>query len=85
MLNDGLDWSGVDYCNVSDVSKQVMQCYISPNLFCSANAHFCMYYSFKLFLWCFKLVVDEEIPPYYVKRFECLEKRYINVTNYYYY
>ncbi len=30
------------------------------------------------------LVVDEEIPPYYVKRFECLEKRYINVTNYYY-
>ncbi len=23
-------------------------------------------------------------PPYYVKRFECLEKRYINVTNYYY-
>ncbi len=21
MLNDGLDWSGVDYCNVSDVSK----------------------------------------------------------------
>ncbi len=27
----------------------------------------------------------EEIPPYYVKRFECLEKRYINVTNYYYY
>ncbi len=20
-------------------------------------------------------------PPYYVKRFECLEKRYINVTN----
>ncbi len=33
MLNDGLDWSGVDYCNVSDVSKQVMECYISPNLF----------------------------------------------------
>ncbi len=31
------------------------------------------------------LVVDEEIPPYYVKCFECLEKRYINVTNYYYY
>ncbi len=24
-------------------------------------------------------------PPYYVKRFEFLEKRYINVTNYYYY
>ncbi len=23
--------------------------------------------------------------PYYVKRFECLEKHYINVTNYYYY
>ncbi len=22
-------------------------------------------------------------PPFYVKRFECLEKRYINVTNYY--
>ncbi len=30
---------------------------------------------------CCTLVVDEEIPPYYVKRFECLEKRYINVTN----
>ncbi len=34
---------------------------------------------------CCTLVVDEEIAPYYVKRFECLEKRYINVTNYYYY
>ncbi len=34
---------------------------------------------------CCTLVVDEEIPPLYVKRFECLEKRYINVTNYYYY
>ncbi len=22
-----------------------------------------------------------DIPPYYVKRFECLEKHYINVTN----
>jgi len=31
------------------------------------------------------LVVVEEIPPFYVKRFECPEKRYINVTNYYYY
>jgi len=30
------------------------------------------------------LVVDEEIPPYYVKCFECPEKRYIHVTNYYY-
>ncbi len=33
------------------------------------------------------LVVDEEIPPDNVERFECLEKaekRYINVTNYYY-
>ncbi len=28
--------------------------------------------------------VDEEIPPYYLKHFECLEKSYINVTNYYY-
>ncbi len=27
--------------------------------------------------------VDEEIPPFYVKRFEYLEKCYINVTNYY--
>ncbi len=34
---------------------------------------------------CCTLMVDEEIPPLYVKRFECLEKRYINVTNYYYY
>ncbi len=36
---------------------------------------------------CCTLVVDEEIPPspYYVKRFECLEKRYINVTTYHYY
>ncbi len=34
---------------------------------------------------CCTLVVVEEIPPLYVKRFECLEKRYINVTNYYYY
>jgi len=24
-------------------------------------------------------------PPFYVKRFECPEKRYINVMNYYYY
>ncbi len=31
------------------------------------------------------MVVDEEIPPHIVKRFECLEKRYINATNYYYY
>ncbi len=30
---------------------------------------------------CCTLLVDEEIPPYYVKLFECLEKRYINVTN----
>ncbi len=30
---------------------------------------------------CCTLVVDEEISPYYVKHFECLEKRYINVTN----
>ncbi len=32
-------------------------------------------------------MVDEEIPPDNVERFECLEKaekRYINVTNYYY-
>ncbi len=34
---------------------------------------------------CCTLVVDEEMPLYYVKRFESLEKRYINVTNYYYY
>ncbi len=33
---------------------------------------------------CCTLVVNEEIPPYYVKRFECLEMRYINVTYYYY-
>ncbi len=31
------------------------------------------------------LVVVEEIPPFYVKRFEYPEKRYTNVTNYYYY
>ncbi len=33
-------------------------------------------------------MVDEEIPPFYVKHFERLEKRYINVrnnNNYYYY
>ncbi len=35
-----------------------------------------------VFILVCSLVVDEEIPPYYVKRFECLEKRYINVTNY---
>ncbi len=34
---------------------------------------------------CCTLVVDEEIPPYYVKCFEYPEKRYINVRNYYYY
>ncbi len=35
---------------------------------------------------CCTLVVDEEIPPSHCKkRFECLEKRYINATNYYYY
>ncbi len=34
--------------------------------------------------WMLHTVVVEEIPPLYVKRFECLEKRYINVTNYYY-
>ncbi len=34
---------------------------------------------------CCTLVVVEEIPPFYVKRFEYPEKRYINVTNYYYY
>ncbi len=28
---------------------------------------------------CCTLVMDEEISPYYVKPFECLEKRYINV------
>ncbi len=34
---------------------------------------------------CCTLVVDEEIsPPYYIKHLECLEKRFINVTNYYY-
>jgi len=33
---------------------------------------------------CCTLVVVEEI-PLYVKRFECPEKRYINVMNYYYY
>ncbi len=31
---------------------------------------------------CCTLVVVEEIPPFYVKRFECLEKCYINLTNY---
>ncbi len=25
--------------------------------------------------------VDEEIPPLYVKHFECMEKRYINKCN----
>ncbi len=30
-------------------------------------------------------MVVEEIPPFYVKRFEYPEKHYINVTNYYYY
>ncbi len=33
-------------------------------------------------------MVDEEIPPDHVERFECLEnaeKRYINVMNCYYY
>ncbi len=30
---------------------------------------------------CCTLVVVEEIPPFYVKRFKCLEKCYINVTN----
>ncbi len=34
---------------------------------------------------CCTLVVDEEIPPFYVKCFEYPEKLYINVTNYYYY
>ncbi len=34
---------------------------------------------------CCTLVVDEETPPpYYVKHFECPEKRYINVTHVYY-
>ncbi len=32
---------------------------------------------------CCTLVVVEEIPPFYVKRFEYPEKRYINVTNYF--
>ncbi len=32
---------------------------------------------------CCTLVVDEEIPPFYVKRFEYPEKHYINVRNYY--
>ncbi len=31
------------------------------------------------------LVVVEEIPPLYVKRFECPEKHYINIRDYYYY
>ncbi len=31
------------------------------------------------------LVVDEKIPPFYVKRFEYPEKRYINLRNDYYY
>lgn len=30
-------------------------------------------------------MVDEEVPPDNVKRFECFEKHYINVQNYYYY
>ncbi len=34
---------------------------------------------------CCTLVVVEEIPHFYVKRFEYPEKRYINVTNYYYF
>ncbi len=34
---------------------------------------------------CCTLVVDEEIPPFYVKCFEYPEKRYLNVRNYYYY
>ncbi len=34
---------------------------------------------------CCTLVVVEEIPPYYVKRFEYPVKCYINVTNYYNY
>ncbi len=29
-------------------------------------------------------MVVEEISPFYVKSFECLEKRYVNVTNDYY-
>ncbi len=33
---------------------------------------------------CCTLVVVEGIPPFYVKRFEYPEKRYINVPNYYY-
>ncbi len=33
---------------------------------------------------CCTLVVVEEIPPFYAKRFEYPEKHYINVTNYYY-
>ncbi len=33
---------------------------------------------------CCTLLVDEAIPPFYVKRFEYPEKRYINVKNYYY-
>ncbi|XP_073775549.1 integrin alpha-9 isoform X3 [Danio rerio] len=32
---------------------------------------------------CCTLVVDEEIPPHCVKCFECPEKRYINIRNYY--
>ncbi len=32
-----------------------------------------------------QVVVVDEYPPFYVKRFEYPEKRYINVTNYYYY
>ncbi len=32
-----------------------------------------------------QVVVVDEIPPFYVKRIEYPEKRYINVTNYYYY
>ncbi len=31
---------------------------------------------------CCTLVVAEEIPPHNVKRFECLEKCYMNVRNY---
>ncbi len=35
--------------------------------------------------WMCTLVVVEEISHFYVKRFEYPEKRYINVTKYYYY
>ncbi len=32
----------------------------------------------------YTLVEVEEIPPFYVKRFEYPEKRYIKITNYYF-